>query len=386
MESHHECPECMKLFASKVIMRLHIAAKHGGVKYNCKQCPKEFKYLSALHSHLKRRHTITSAFREDDKENVAEDIIEQEPPIDVSGADPEMRKLVQHQLILLLHARRCQARDQKTTENGGQVAQCTLPHCLTMRNVLSHMASCKSGKLCGVAHCSSSWQMLTHWSKCKKLDCSFCAPIKEADKKEKVSVRDVRTISASAARLSSRMCLILSGPILPPKTTNAKAVVAKLIKRHLSYCLSEKEIVDCSYLGKTNSIVLKFTKVGKGSDHENIISQCRKLSPDGICVNIMEASCDSGMYFLLGCMQATGQISGYYTARSGKPAAFLEDGPTEFGSEAEVRRIMNAESEEEARRRDAGNPSRKEERKRGVEDITNKISNMINMKLELKQK
>ena len=77
---------------------------------------------------------------------------------------------------------------------------------------------------------------------------------------------------------------------------------------------------------------------------------------------------------------------GYYTARSGKPAAFLEDGPTEFGSEAEVRRIMNAESEEEARRRDAGNPSRKEERKRGVEDITNKISNMINMKLELKQK
>ena len=40
MESHHECPECMKLFASKVIMRLHIAAKHGGVKYNCKQCPK----------------------------------------------------------------------------------------------------------------------------------------------------------------------------------------------------------------------------------------------------------------------------------------------------------------------------------------------------------
>ena len=76
--------------------------------------------------------------------------------------------------------------------------------------------------------------------------------------------------------------------------------------------------------------------------------------------------------------------TGYYTARSGKPAAFLEDGPTEFGSEAEIIRIMNAESEEEARRRDAGNPS-KICRKRGVEDITNKISDMINMKLELKQ-
>ena len=36
----------------------------------------------------------------------------------------------------------------------------------------------------------------------------------------------------------------------------------------------------------------------------------RKLRPDGIGVNIMEAPCDSDMYFLLGCMQATGQISG----------------------------------------------------------------------------
>ena len=91
----------------------------------------------------------------------------------------------------------------------------------------------------------------------------------------------MRTISASAARVSSRMCLVLSGSLLPPRTTNeakkAKAVVAKLIKRHLSYSVREEEIVDCSYLGKTNSIVVKFSKVGKGSDHENIISQCRDI-------------------------------------------------------------------------------------------------------------
>ena len=45
MESYHECPECMKLFASKVIMRLHISAKHRGVKYNCKHCPKVCRML-----------------------------------------------------------------------------------------------------------------------------------------------------------------------------------------------------------------------------------------------------------------------------------------------------------------------------------------------------
>ena len=77
------------------------------------------------------------------------------------------------------------------------------------------------------------------------------------------------------------MCLVLSGFLLPPRATveakKAKAVVAKLIKRHLSYSLREEEILDCSYLGKTNSIVVKFSKVGKGSDHENIISQCRDI-------------------------------------------------------------------------------------------------------------
>jgi hypothetical protein len=96
------------------------------------------------------------------------------PPVGVGmnpaapgNADPEKRKLIQQQLVLLLHA-------------DASRQPCQRLHCKTIKGILNHMTSCTDLKCTTVPHCASSRSIISHWKNCSRPDCPVCLPLKQA--------------------------------------------------------------------------------------------------------------------------------------------------------------------------------------------------------------
>ncbi|GMS88360.1 hypothetical protein PENTCL1PPCAC_10535, partial [Pristionchus entomophagus] len=85
----------------------------------------------------------------------------------------EKRKLIQQQLVLLLHAHKC----KKRFEENPNRPPCTLPYCTMKKNMFIHMPTCFFGKTCPYAHCASSRQIIHHRKNCQRLDCGVCGPL-----------------------------------------------------------------------------------------------------------------------------------------------------------------------------------------------------------------
>ncbi|XP_076273560.1 uncharacterized protein LOC143204708 [Rhynchophorus ferrugineus] len=98
-----------------------------------------------------------------------------------SNLTPEKCRDIQQQLVLILHAQKCQMRESSQADNG-ESWNCTLPRCKTMKNVLNHMTTCNAGRSCSVAQCSSSLHIIRHWRNCKRQDCLVCKPLLQASR------------------------------------------------------------------------------------------------------------------------------------------------------------------------------------------------------------
>ena len=142
-----------------------------------------------------------------------------------------------------------------------------------------------------------------------------------------VAAQEAMATAVGAQRQSCKVCLVLSGSVLKPRSRdledNTKQEALRLMEEHLGLEVHPDELLAAHYRQPRtkNEIIAKFGDVSDTSAYSNILKTARQKRPKGFWVKIMEAPKDSEAYYLLRTMRRAGEAEAVHTARSGKPAA-----------------------------------------------------------------
>jgi hypothetical protein len=188
---------------------------------------------------------------------------------------------------------------------------------------------------------------------------------------------EVATLAASISRQSWKMCISLTGPDMPVRTKEAEKrpdTTGRYLAQSLfGVTLKQEEVSIAHFRGATsNDLILKFTRTGFGTSHEDLLHASKALGRNRelqVYAKIAAAEADSEIYFLLRCMVKAREAENSYTARSGRPAAWLvsaeEEGisaPYSFGTVMEVRALMGLAARKEETKRMEGSQAGRRKR------------------------
>ena len=100
--------------------------------------------------------------------------------------EDEKCKLIQHQLILLIHAYK--------NHSGNDCKDCSIPYCELMCDILNHIPECRESKICSVKHCISSKRIISHWNNCSKDNCNVCSSLKSKELNTYININSFRNL------------------------------------------------------------------------------------------------------------------------------------------------------------------------------------------------